>query len=125
RREYQSPRKSLLLRVLNDLRSHFAVTREQTHHGDFADAPAPLNLRLTLALVHEASLAADVSFVNLDFAGKLLKRAFLHGEADTVQEKPCALLRDSQSAGNLARTNAVLRVGNQPDCREPLIQTDR
>ena len=39
--------------------------------------------------------------------------------------KPCRLLRDAEVAGHLIGTDAVLAIGNHPDCSEPLVQAKR
>jgi len=35
---------------------------------------------------------------------------------------PSGFLSDTNATGQLARTDTILRVGNQPDRREPLVQ---
>src|SRR6266496_2005717 len=67
-----------------------AMSLQQTHHGNLASVPR--TKILALAHVHVPRLAADVGFVNLNFAGQFAKRSVLHGLADSVKHKPCALL---------------------------------
>jgi hypothetical protein len=104
----------------------FSVAIQQAHHNRLtaASSTSAGNLGF-LILVHEAGGTADKRFVNLKVASSLLKRAVLHRLADAVKHEPACLLSDAQIASDLARANAVLAVGNQPDRREPFIQTDR
>ena len=42
-----------------------------------------------------------------------------------MQQKPCRLLGDTQKTMDLRCSTANLRIGNHPDCDQPLIQTHR
>lgn len=117
--------KRLAVSIFDDSSSDFALTLKQSHHGNFTNRPAPFNHRFPFALVHVARFAANVCFINFDLTRKFLKRACLHRKADSVQEKPCALLSNAKRTVNLIRRDAVLRISNEPDCREPLIKADR
>lgn len=119
--------------VRNDHGSDFAVTLKQTHHSHFANVLISSGvgssvLRHALRqfrAVHVPSLATDESLVHFDFAAKLGEASGLHGLADSVKEKPRALLGDPERAVNLVRTNPILCADNQPDSRQPLIKADR
>ena len=50
----------------------------------------------TLALCMLRDFAADESFVDLNFAGKLAAVLALLGESDPVEHKPCGLLSNAQ-----------------------------
>src|SRR6185295_18449745 len=93
--------------------SYFAVTLQQAHHGNFASATSAFMFPLVGVTITRQT--ADKSLVNFNVSRKFAKRSVLHGLADAVKQKPRGLLGDSQSAVNLVRTNAVLRVGDQPD----------
>src|SRR5882762_6128948 len=54
---------SILIGLIDNMRSHFAVAFKQTHDRDFADTTATLNLEFAFPLVHVPRLAADVRFV--------------------------------------------------------------
>ena len=49
----------------------------------------------------------------------------MHGATDTVEHEPCGFLGYVQRPCNLARTNTVLRAGNNPDGREPFPKAKR
>ena len=80
---------------------------------------------LTLAGVHVASKAADESFVNFNGSAQLVECSGLHGLADSVKQKPRGLLSYAKRAVKLIRAYTVLRVDDQPDSRQPLIEADR
>ena len=118
--------KRLLIGVSNNHRSDFAMTREQAHNGNLADSATALDSLLAFPLVHVPRFAADVRFVNLDVAGHFLeKRSSLHRETDSLQHEPCSLLRDANRTMDFIATDSILRARNQPDRRQPLIQTER
>ena len=99
----------------------------QQSHDDGLAATGPASARDLgfLVLVHEASRAADERFVNLEVANRFLERAVLHRLADAMQHEPRGLLSDPQIAGDLAGANSVLAIRDQPDRREPFIESDR
>src|SRR6266496_2118829 len=78
-----------------------------------------------LVLVHIARLCADVGFIRLNATGKLLNRAVVHRQTDTVKHEPCSFLRDAKRASKFARTDSVLSVDDQPRCRQPFFQSKR
>lgn len=102
--------------------SNFAVLK-QAHNRNLA-SPASAQMP-TLAKVYIASKTADESFVNLNIATKLVKGSGLHCLSDAVKQEPCGLLGDAKRAVKLIGANAILRVDDQPDSRQPLVQTDR
>ena len=83
---------------------------------------------LAAVFVHVARLAADVGFVHFDVAAQFAAAVvlvFLHGETNALEHEPCGLLRDADSASDFVRADAVLRVGDHPHARQPLIQAER
>jgi hypothetical protein len=97
---------------------------QEAHHDCFA-GPARRRDLASLILMHEASGTADKRLVYLEIACDLSERAILHRFANAVEHEPCAFLRNTQIAGDLAGANAILAVGDQPDRREPFVETDR
>ena len=75
--------------------------------------------------MHIPSLAADIGFVNFDFARKLLKGSGLHRLADSMIHKPSGFLSDAKMLSEFIRANAVLHVYDHPDGRKPLVQAYR
>src|SRR5688572_5880722 len=75
--------------------------------------------------MHVTSETTDKSFVNFNRPHELVKGSGLHGLADTMQEKPCRFLSDAKRTVDLVRANPILRVDDQPNGRQPLIETDR
>src|ERR1700692_2793 len=80
--------------------------------------------------VHVLYLATNKRFIHFDFISFATDLApaesfSFHHFADSLQHKPCRRLRHSQSAPEFMRTDTVLRVSQQPECRHPLIKTDR
>jgi hypothetical protein len=125
--------KRFALGVRHNHSPNLAVTRQQAHNGDFTSGLVSTSKRSSKfshtvsqrGTVHVPSLAADEGFINFDFAAELGKTSGLHGFADAVKQKPRALLSDTDAPVNLIRTNAVLRIHDQPDSRQPLIKADR
>jgi hypothetical protein len=106
----------------------FAVPLQQSHNGNFASSPAPVNHSLTATLMHVPRFAANVSFVNFNFLTTTThfhERAGLHGESDPVKDEPCGFLCNSNSPVNLIRTNSVLAIRNHPNSTKPLVKTNR
>ena len=63
--------------------------------------------------VHVASLSADESFVNFDFASasaKFQKRLSLHRETDSVKHEPCGLLSDAERTVDFVGANTIFAI---------------
>ncbi len=101
-----------------------AVSFKQAHDSNLPDETCSRQFG-SLAFVHIASESADESFVNLDVSRQFAERIVLHCLADSMKQKPRALLSNTKRAMDFVRANAVLCVGDQPDAREPLIKADR
>lgn len=83
---------------------------------------------LLLGGVHVAGLAADVGFVCFDggaVAAHLPAVLTLERESDALEHEPGGFLRNAERTGNLVAANAVLGVCDDPDARQPLVQTER
>ena len=75
--------------------------------------------------VHVAGFATDETLVRFDLAtttAQLQEGAALHRKANPVEHEPCGLLGDTQSAGDLAGTDAVLGSSDHPDGGKPLLK---
>jgi hypothetical protein len=114
-----------LLAVCNDNCLDLAATLQDTHDGSFILCACSGDAASLDAQVHIAGLAADESFVSFHFAGQLIAGVVLQSEADAVEHEPCTLLSDSESAGHLAGTNAVLAVAENPISAHPLVESER
>ena len=88
-------------------------------HGDAA---------LADLFVHIARATADVGFVNLDFAAgtaEFHEGIGLHGETDAMQHEPSGLLGDAERPVNFVGADAILAVGDHPNCDKPFIERKR
>jgi len=75
------------------------------------------------SLVHEASRTADKGFIDFYHARKLASEVTgVHRLADTVAHVPGRLLRYAKRPRQLAGTDAVLRVDDEPHGRNPFGQ---
>lgn len=108
---------------LNGHCSDFAGAFQQTHYRNLAGVSRAKVL--ASAHVHIPRLAADIGFINFDVARQLVKRSVLHGLADSMKQKPRALLSHAKGTRQFAGTDAVLRVGDQPDTSQPPIEANR
>jgi len=118
----------LLFCARNDLHAHSAVALsaalKNAHNRSFVFSASASDDARTLRNVHVAGLAADEGFVRFDLAGQFVTKLLLMGQPDPMQHEPRGLLTDSESAVNLPRRDAILGVGNEPHCSEPLVQAN-
>ena len=115
---------NLFAPIRDDGSSHLTgFTFQQTEDYSLTKV-APTAHLIAPILVHEASLAADVRFVGLDFASHFVDGSVMHGVADTMIHEPSCLLGYLDGPGDLIRADAVLAVGNEPHCTEPLLERD-
>jgi hypothetical protein len=74
------------------LRQLGGVSLKQAHHGDLAGiggSAASPNVQLPpTPSVHVSRLAADVGFVNFNFAGHLVERSRVQGIAKPMHQEP-------------------------------------
>jgi hypothetical protein len=78
--------------------------------------------------VHESGRTSNEGFVHFDFAigtTEFYKILVVHGEANAVHHVPCGLLSDTESTGNLVRTDSVLAVRQHPHGNHPLVHAER
>jgi hypothetical protein len=101
-----------------------AAALQDAHDSSLVFAAGPGNNARAFRSVHVTRLTADESFVRFDLARHLLAGLLLMRQPNPVEHEPCGLLADSQAAMNLPRRDTVLGVGNEPHCRQPLIQAD-
>ena len=83
-----------------------------------------VNLFGSLVLVHAARLATDESLIDFYLASQFAAPA-LHCQPDAMQHEPSGFLSYADGAVNLPRANPVLAIGNHPDSRKPLVQSER
>jgi hypothetical protein len=77
--------------------------------------------------VHKASSPTNESFIHfnvLSFSAKFLHASRLQSQTETVKNKPCGLLGDSQIAAHFIGANPVLAVDQHPKSGEPLVERD-
>ncbi len=116
---------SMLLSITYDSGSNIATTFQHANDCNLVFCSSLSDSALAFIGVHEASSAADKSFVYLDFvtvAAHFDNRAVLHCKPDAVKHEPCGLLSDAKSAANLIGTDAVLAIGDHPNCDKPLVE---
>ena len=113
--------------IADNCRANLTATFQHSHDGGFVFGASLSDSALTLIGMHEASSAADESFVYFNFAARTAhfdERAILHCETDSVKHEPCALLSEAKSAANLVRTNTILTIRNHPNSDKPLVEGD-
>src|SRR5258705_1163425 len=125
--------KRFALGIRNNHSPNLAMTFQQSHNGNLADILVAASvpscifchaLRQNIA-VHIPRFGPDKSFVNLNVSHEFLEGSSLHRLANSVKQKPRALLGNANAPVNLIRANAVLRVDDQPHCSQPLVQANR
>src|SRR6266404_2948580 len=95
------------------------------HHNRLVLAASPGDSSGVFLRVHVSGFAADESLINFDVAGELARVLILKRESDTLEHEPRGLLSNLEAAMNLPRANAVLGIGEQPHCAEPLVEANR
>src|SRR5262249_44287802 len=77
-----------------------------------------------LAGVHVARFATDIGFVHFHVPVDLASVLGLQRETQARQHEPRGFLGYAKGARQFVAADAVLAVGEQPEGREPLLQTD-
>src|ERR1035438_8448613 len=98
------------LGVLDDGSLDLPAALEDALNANLAgiSSAAPFERPRLAVLVHVPRLAADVGFVNLDFAAQFATVVFvLHREANPVEHEPRGLLSDPKRPMQFPRTDAV------------------
>src|SRR5439155_7362309 len=101
------------------------ISFKKTKDRSFARASSPpMKFCFSFRLVHVASEATDIGFINFNFTAEGLDNITLHRKSDAVKHEPCGFLRDADVTMNLIRANTILAIGNHPHCKNPFIQRD-
>ncbi len=106
----------------------FAATFQNTDDRSFVFGASLSNPAAVFVAVHVSRCAADEGFVYLNFASvpaEFQNRTILHCKTDAVKHEPCGFLSDAESASNFIGTDAVLAVGNHPNCDKPFVERER
>ena len=111
-----------LLNFLNDRGNDLAASLQRTVDGNFVCSTSAVNLALAVRDVHVLGEATDVCLVGLDSARQLLKGSACHSEANPVNHEPRRLLCHAKGTAQLTRRDAILRIGDEPNRREPLVK---
>jgi hypothetical protein len=101
---------------------------QDAHDGHFVFGASTGDAPLPFGDMHVASLAANEGLIHFNratVAAPLQERAILHGKTNAVKHEPCSLLSDPKGPGDLAGANAILRRGDDPNGRKPLVQSER
>src|SRR5579871_1165080 len=117
-----------VLGIGNDFRADLSAAFQHPLDANLTNVAPGLALHgaLLASFVHVPRLAADVSFVDLNFTAKLAARLLiLHSQPDAVEHKPCSLLGDADSTVEFPGGNTIPVAGDHPHGREPLVQTER
>lgn len=116
-----------ILRVLDHASTDFAATLQHALNCRLADRAAAFAFHQAAlaALVHIASLSADVALVYLDLPRELAKRPVLHRQPNSLQHEPRRLLSNAQIPVKLVRTDTVFAANQHPCCRKPLLKRNR
>ncbi len=107
--------------IRNVLRADFAIAFNECHDR--------VLLRDRLVLVRIRRLAADISFVALDYLVLTADRAArfgieTHSFTNAHRKKPRALVRDAKHPVKLMRGNTLLRSGHKVKAENPLRERD-
>src|SRR5215469_10089536 len=120
---------SFFLRIINDLHAYTGVALsaplQDAEYGSLILAACAGDLSRTSRLVHVAGLAADVGFVRFHLPREQSRAAFGERETQAVVHEPCGLLCHAKSTGRLTRADSVLAINNEPQRREPFLQSER
>src|SRR5438876_409714 len=119
----------LLAAIRDDASAYASLSYKHSHNDCLGSAYRTSFLALHDAfpaiLVHVPGLAADVGFVNFDFAVEhAASKIVLHCKANPVKHEPRRLLSDLQGACDLTAAHAILAIQDQPHCDQPLIKAD-
>jgi hypothetical protein len=99
-----------------------ALALQKSHDNRFPAGARDIRAFPSLAVVHKLVFATYERFIDFYFAREFVERTVLQSQADSMQHEPSSLLGDAKSAGQLARTDAVLGIDNHPDSRKPLVE---
>src|SRR5579875_1345158 len=102
------------------------IAIQNAHNDSLTAAAGSADRFRPTVLVHVAGEATDEGFVGFDLAFQFRpERTFLHCQTDALEHEPRGFLSNAQILRQLVRADAILAVGQQPDGRKPLFETDR
>src|SRR6266567_497479 len=113
--------------ITDNFRADLTAALQNTHNSSLVLRPALGNHALAPICVHEASRTTNESFVHFNvftFTAHLVHAAALQCQAQTVENKPCRLLSDSQVAPHFIRANSILAVDEHPKSGKPFVERD-
>ena len=117
------------LPVWDDDRAYFAAALKDAHNRNFVLTASSGDAPLADAQVHVAGLTSDESLIRFHFAATAVAHlhhgAALHSQPDAVKHEPCGFLGHAKRPGKLARANAILSGGDNPNRWKPLFETKR
>src|SRR5262249_38121488 len=102
-----------------------AAFQHSENDGLAAGIPAMLLNTGLAVLMHVPRLAADESFVHLDFASEFAAEVLiLHGKPNPMEQEPCRLLSDAERAMQFPGRDAIAVAGDQPHGLKPFVQAE-
>ena len=118
----------VLLAIRKNLSANLSATFEHAEY-DRLVVRATCNDAPTMNVaVHVSRFAADESFVYFYFRSRpaeFQKRLSLHRKANPVKHEPRGLLCDAERPPDFVRTDSVFAIRNEPNCDEPLVESER
>jgi len=114
--------------VWRDKGAHNAAALDHSEYRSLVARSIHSDAALADFFVHITRATADVGFVYFDFAAgtaELHEGIGLHGETDAMQHEPSGLLGDAERPVNFVGADAVLAVGDHPNCDKPFIERKR
>src|SRR4051812_21852291 len=79
----------------------------------------------TLCDVHGSRFAADEGFIRFYVAAGLFDGTAVQRHPNAMIQEPCGFLSNTEIACDFARTATVFAVHDEPQCSQPLINTER
>jgi hypothetical protein len=107
--------------IIDNEGSHVAATFQRAHDNSLVFAASAGDDTSAFPFVHVPCLAADEGFIDLvaiTVSANLSTVLALLCKSDSVKHEPCGLLSDTERPRNLATTDPVLTVQDQPHCRK-------
>ena len=121
---------NVLSAMRNDCGLYLSAALQQSHDNSLTASALYSALAahaLPFCAVHESRLAADESLIDFDRSSATAQfgeAASLQSEAQPMQNEPCGLLSDSQSACDFVGTDTVAAVDQHPQSGKPLVEGD-
>jgi len=102
-----------------------AAAFQNAHHRSLILRASSSDPALALRDVHVPRLAADEGFISFHFARQQVESTVFQRIAEPMRYEPSSLLCHAKIACQFATTDSVLAVHNKPQCRKPLVQSER